>query len=108
MKNSINSMGAIEKERRYAETAGVNNRQDNLTDIKELLYQIANRVYPRWMDLRLASWYSSLSKKTLLRLIMEGHISARKLDGKWIVDRESIDLFMQQDTVEIKSRLALK
>jgi len=84
------------------------NPDNNFTDIRELLYLIANKIYPRWMDLRLASWYSSLSKKTLLKLIMEGHIAARKLDGKWIVDKESIDLFMQKDTVEIKKRVIAK
>ncbi len=84
------------------------NPDNNLTDIRELLYLIANKIYPRWMDLRLASWYSSLSKKTLLKLIMEGHIAARKLDGKWIVDKESIDFFMQKDTVEIKKHVIAK
>ncbi|OAQ21030.1 helix-turn-helix domain-containing protein [Thermosulfurimonas dismutans] len=47
----------------------------------------------RWLTLREACRYARVSKNTLRRLIDEGYITAKRLDGKWIVDRLSIDAF---------------
>ena len=51
----------------------------------------------RWLTLREACRYARVSKNTLRRLIEEGHIVAKRLEGKWIVDRFSIDAFYLSD-----------
>lgn len=66
---------------------------------KKLLIKSLHLTYPRWMDIKTACSYASLSKNTLMKLMREGHIRAKKLDGKWIFDRESIDTFMQTDDI---------
>lgn len=53
---------------------------------------------PRWMSLNEACQYAGgMSRETLSRLIEEGHVYAKKLaekNGKVIVDRETIDTFL--------------
>lgn len=51
----------------------------------------------RWLTLREACRYARVSKNTLRKLIEEGHITAKRLEGKWIVDRFSIDAFYGSD-----------
>lgn len=58
--------------------------------------------YKRWMTLKEASQYSCLAEKTLKKLIEAGHIRARRLDNKWIVDRLSIDQFYEEDEAIIR------
>ena len=55
-------------------------------------------IAPRWLDLRQASIYCSVSRKTLMRLANAGEIVANRLGnrGKWIVDRDSLDAFFCQ------------
>jgi len=80
-------------------------------DIKELkeninfLVKAASNSYPRWMDIKLACLYSSMSKNTLMEYIMRGNIYAKKLAGKWYVDRMSLDSFMLKDGAELDARV---
>ena len=67
--------------------------------IKILVYEAVREalaeagVPPRWLTLREACQYARVSKNTLKKLIEEGHITAKRLEGKWIIDRFSIDAF---------------
>lgn len=47
----------------------------------------------RWLTMKEACQYARVSKNTLRKLIEEGHITAKRLEGKWIIDRLSIDAF---------------
>jgi len=47
-----------------------------------------------------------MSDKTLMHYILSGDVYATKKGGKWIVDRESIDLFMLADDMHVKVALA--
>ena len=67
--------------------------------------QMLSGVYRRWLSLKEASEYASLSTKKLKQLIEAGEIRAKKLDGKWIVDRISIDEFYERDWLELKQTL---
>jgi excisionase family DNA binding protein len=78
----------------------------DIHELKELVRQFISSMagqngYPRWMDIKTACRYTSMSKNTLMEYIKEGSIYARRLGGKWYVDRESIDNFMLQDPVKI-------
>lgn len=50
--------------------------------------------WPRWLSLALAARYCSLSKVTILRYVKDGVIKGKKIGGKYILDRYSIDQFM--------------
>ena len=69
----------------------------------------AQTAWPRWLTLREACQYARVSRNTLLKLIDEGHIAAKRLEGKWIVDRLSIDRFYaaDDDIVELHVRSML-
>lgn len=70
--------------------------------IKALVYEAVREAlagaYPRWLTFKEACEYARLSKNTLRKLIEEGHIAAKRLEGKWIVDRFSIDHFFLSDS----------
>ena len=51
----------------------------------------------RWLDLRGAVRYMSMSRKTIMRLIGDGQIIASLKGGKWYLDRHSIDAFFEGD-----------
>lgn len=75
-------------------------------ELKELVRRFINlsgqNNYPRWMDVKAACAYTSMSKNTLMKYIKkDGCIYAKRLKGKWYIDRESIDNFMLQDPVKI-------
>ncbi|MBI5055526.1 MAG: helix-turn-helix domain-containing protein [Nitrospirae bacterium] len=75
-------------------------------ELKELVRRVINlsgqNSYPRWMDVKAACAYTSMSKNTLMEYIKkDGCIYAKRLGGKWYIDRESIDSFMLQDPVKI-------
>ena len=54
-------------------------------------------AYPRWMDLKKASWYSSIGQKRLKQLAKAGAVKGFKDpdDGRngWIFDRYSLDKY---------------
>ncbi len=56
----------------------------------------------RWLTTKEAEKYTGLCFKTLKKYWEQGDISAKKLQGKWIWDRESIDAFFGDDDVKVK------
>lgn len=62
-------------------------------------------LYPRWLSVTEACRYASMSDKTLMRYIREGSIYAKKVGGKWYVDRLSIDDFMKSDDVFVEETI---
>jgi hypothetical protein len=77
----------------------------DIHELKELMRQFirasGQNSYPRWMDVKTACRYASMSKNTLMAYIKDDSIYAKRLRGKWYVDRDSIDNFMLQDPVKI-------
>jgi hypothetical protein len=55
----------------------------------------------RWLDLKGAARYMSMSKKTIMRLVDQGQIVGCLKGGKWYLDRRSIDAFFLGDIAEI-------
>lgn len=53
---------------------------------------------PKWLNMADACQYAGgISREMMTRLIDEGHIYAKKMadkNGKWIIDRETIDVFL--------------
>lgn len=75
-------------------------------DLKIIQQQIATlSVYPRWLDMKRACKYSSMSENTLLRHIINGDIYGKKIDGKWYIDRESVDAYMLEDNVTLSEKV---
>lgn len=68
----------------------------------------AEDINPRWLDLKFASAYCSMSENTLMRYIRDGRIYAIQIDGKgkWRVDRHSIDAFLLAKSVDDEEILA--
>ncbi len=52
-------------------------------------------ITPRWLDLHETCHYVCLSRKTVMRLVNAGEIVACRVggNGKWIIDRNSIDAY---------------
>jgi excisionase family DNA binding protein len=61
-------------------------------------------IAPRWLDLYAASRYCSLHRQTLVRHINAGEVYARRIGGKWLVDRQSIDSWLLSDKIIIARR----
>lgn len=57
-------------------------------------------INPRWLSLKSATQYASMSKPTLMEHVREGAIYGTLKGGKWYIDRESIDKFFLQDGFE--------
>jgi hypothetical protein len=81
---------------------------EDIREIRCLLESLERNTnfYPRWLDITQACKYASMSDKTLMSFVKSGDIYATKKRGKWIVDRESIDLFMLSDKIAAKETLA--
>jgi hypothetical protein len=86
----------------------MNDTQDEIREIKAILFCLEKRsdFSPRWLSITQASKYAAMSDKTLMHYILSGDVYATKKGGKWIVDRESIDLFMLADDMHVKVALA--
>ena len=56
---------------------------------------------PRWMDLVRAARYVDLSTKTLMKYVRLGVIYGTRKGGKWILDRESIDSWLEEDKIRM-------
>lgn len=54
----------------------------------EELFNKSDKSNKTWITLQEASKRVSLSKPTLLKLINNGDITAKKLDGKWLINKE--------------------
>lgn len=56
-------------------------------------------LYPRWMRLKMAAWYSAIGKQRLIALAQDGHIKGFQDPdngrGDWIFDRLSIDAYRE-------------
>ena len=63
-------------------------------------------INPRWLSLKQACTYASMSENTLLSRIHKGDVYGTKKVGKWYVDRESIDLFFEAEKIEVKTIIA--
>jgi len=86
----------------------MNDLQDEIREIKAILYCLEKRsdFSPRWLSITQACKYAAMGDKTLMHYIQNGDIYATKKCGKWIVDRESIDLFMLTDKITTEETLA--
>jgi len=58
-------------------------------------------ISQRWLTVREACLYSKMCRNTLMHFIDSGEIKASKKQGKWIVDRLSIDAFYEDRETEI-------
>lgn len=56
-------------------------------------------IYPRWMKLKEAAWYSKIGQKRLIRLAQDGHIKGFKdpdnKRGDWVFCRYSLDEYRE-------------
>lgn len=85
--------------------------KDIMTELQELIGQLktvldSHSVAPRWLSIRQACLYASMSENKLKEHINEGDIYATKKGGKVFVDKESIDTFMLADSAEVEKTLA--
>ena len=55
----------------------------------------------RWLTIKEACQYGKIKRDTLMKWIDEGYIYGSKRSGKWIVDRQSIDDFYNQERLQI-------
>lgn len=62
-------------------------------------------INPRWLSVTQACKYCAMSDKTLMRHVIKGDVYGTKKGGKWYIDRNSIDAFMQDDDVFVKETL---
>ncbi len=51
----------------------------------------------RWLTVTQAEDYVSMSRKTVMSWINTGLIYAHKTTGTWLIDRESIDAWLEED-----------
>jgi hypothetical protein len=79
--------------------------QQQLERIEKMLEAISS-LSARWLDLKAAAAYTSMSAKTLMKYIKRGEIYASHKDGKWYIDRESIDAFHLSDKVKVEETVA--
>jgi excisionase family DNA binding protein len=67
---------------------------------------VADEISPRWLSVRKACRYTSMSDKTLMRYVVAGNIYGTKQGGKWYIDRYSIDAFFKSEDIAIEETLA--
>lgn len=60
----------------------------------------------KWLTLQEAAIYSRRSINTIKKLIAEGIIYGTKRGGEWVVDRESIDAYFNEDRDEMRIKLS--
>lgn len=58
-----------------------------------------NEIYPRWMKLKEAAWYSKIGKQKLIQLALDGEIKGFQdpdsKRGDWVFCRYSIDEYRE-------------
>ncbi len=59
----------------------------------------------RWLTTKEAVEYTGLCFHTLKKYWLNGDISAKKLQGKWVWDKESIDAFFGDEDMKVKMML---
>ena len=62
-----------------------------------------DRSVKTWITLQEACKKVSLSKPTLLKLINNGDITAKKLDGKWLINVDSLEDYLLGDKINIEN-----
>ena len=64
-----------------------------------LILQTDTHIYPRWMKLREAAWYSKIGKQRLIQLAQDGHIKGFQDPdsgrGDWVFCRLSLDEYRE-------------
>ena len=58
-------------------------------------------INPRWLSVKQACRYASMSRPTLMTYVVDGNIYGSLKGGKWYVDRYSIDAFFESDKVQL-------
>ncbi len=58
-------------------------------------------ITPRWLSVSQASRYASMSRTTIMQHIASGDFVAKK-EGKWRIDRESIDRYQLAGVVNYR------
>ena len=74
------------------------------TEITHLASQLATLVVQpqqRWLTLKEACTYAKVKREKLSKWLVDGDIYGVKKDGKWIVDRESIDAFYNSERLQM-------
>jgi hypothetical protein len=64
--------------------------------LKKQIVSPCDDINPRWLSVSQACKYASMSRPTLMNHILNGNFYAKK-DGKWRVDRYSIDTYLLSD-----------
>ena len=55
----------------------------------------------RWLSLAEATQYVSLSDKTIMKYVNAGVIYGTRKGGKWLIDRASIDTWLEEDKIKL-------
>ncbi|MCE5208976.1 MAG: helix-turn-helix domain-containing protein [Chloroflexi bacterium] len=55
----------------------------------------------RWFSLAEATQYVSLSDKTLMKYVRSGVIYGTRKGGKWLIDRTSLDTWLEEDKIKL-------
>jgi hypothetical protein len=61
--------------------------------------ECSSSITPRWLSVADAGEYASMSRPTVMKHVAAGDFRAAK-EGKWRVDRESIDRFLASQCEE--------
>ena len=64
---------------------------------------IEDKSYKTWISLKEACKRVSLSKNTLSKIITNGDITAKKLDGKWLINVDSLENYLLGDKINIEN-----
>jgi hypothetical protein len=65
----------------------------------DLTYEQISKI--RWLTVKEAMLYSRVNnRKTIINWISKGLIYGHKRTGSWIIDRESIDKWYSEDSIE--------
>ncbi len=67
-----------------------------------LIYGVA----PRWLPLQAACFYAGIAEKKMLKHVDNGDIYGQLDDGKWLIDRLSIDEYFLQGKKQVENILA--
>ena len=69
----------------------------------EELFNKSDKSNKTWITLQEACKRVSLSKPTLSKLINSGDITAKKLDGKWLINVDSLENYLLSDKKYIEN-----
>ena len=73
-----------------------------------LILQTDTHIYPRWMKLKEAAWYSKIGHKKLIQLAQDGHIKGFQdpdsKRGDWVFCRISIDDYRENQAGQLQKK----